>query len=202
MPKLDVARIEQDRAEIFRLNLPLNQLGTQMSKAIEPYTVSELVEALEGLRQSMFRLLTGLEDRQVNYTPDASSFSLSEIFTHVVVGQNATYNLLLDTVSSDLPHIDPLPRGDGDGSRKGIAAKPLLEDLQRATTELIRIVREVVEPTASDPSKAHDVTHPLFGSMTYKAVLISQINHDLDHLKQAQLLRRFPGFPRKSLITT
>lgn len=194
MPKLDTATIESMLNSFFRFDLPPSEIGMKMSEGAADYSVQELADALESLRRAQLRLITGLTDAQVNYSPDASSFSLSEIISHVALAQNLTYNLLIDSAIIDLPHIDPLPRGAGDGSQRGVSVSTLISSLQTATESLLSVIRVVV------PQPPRLARHPLFGNMNTKGVLIFQIGHDLDHLKQAQMLRRTPGFPSKTVF--
>lgn len=193
MPKLDTATLESLLSSFFRFDLPPSEMGMKMSEGAVDYLITDLADALESLRRAQLRLITGLTDAQVNYSPDPSSFSLSEIISHVVLAQNLTHNLLIDSTIIDLPHIDPLPRGAGDGSQRGISASTLISSLQHATESLMSVIKVIA------PQPPRLARHPLFGNMTTKGVLIFQIGHDLDHLKQAQLLRRTPGFPTKSM---
>ncbi|MBX3081087.1 MAG: DinB family protein [Anaerolineae bacterium] len=193
MPKLDTATLESLLSSFFRFDLPPSEMGMKMSEGAADYLITDLADALESLRRAQLRLITGLTDAQVNYSPDPSSFSLSEIISHVVLAQNLTHNLLIDSTIIDLPHIDPLPRGAGDGSQRGISASTLISSLQHATESLMSVIKVIA------PQPPRLARHPLFGNMTTKGVLIFQIGHDLDHLKQAQLLRRTPGFPTKSM---
>ena len=194
MPKLDTATIESMLNSFFRFDLPPSEIGMKMSEGAADYSVPELADALDSLRRAQLRMITNLTDAQVNFSPDASSFSLSEIISHVALAQNLTYNLLIDSAIIDLPHVDPIPRGAGDGSQRGISVNTLISNLQTATETLLGVIRMI---TSQPPRLAR---HPLFGNMTTKGVLIFQIGHDLDHLKQAQMLRRTPGFPSKSVF--
>lgn len=194
MPKLDTVTLESMLNAFFRLDLPPSEIGMKMSEGVANYTILELAEALESLRRAQLRLITNLSDGQVNYSPDPSSFSLSEIISHVAMAQNLSYNLLIDSTIIDLPHIDPLPRGAGDGSQRGVSVATLISNLQTATETLLGVIRMVA------PQPPRLARHPFFGNMTTKGVLIFQIGHDLDHLKQAQMLRRTPGFPSKAVF--
>jgi hypothetical protein len=196
MPKLDTITIESLLSSFFRFDLPPSELGMKMSDGVIDYSIAELADALESLRRAQLRMINGLTDAQVNYSPDPSSFSLSEIISHVVLAQNLTHNLLIDSAVIDLPHVDPLPRNAGDGSQRGISVAILISSLQTATEALLGVIRAVAPQTQSTQL----ARHPLFGNMTTRGVLIFQIGHDLDHLKQAQLLRRTPGFPSKAVI--
>lgn len=195
MPKLDTVTLESLLSAIFRGGRPPTEMGSLFSTSAGAYEASELVEAFTSLRRVMQRLLTGLTDEQIDWRPDESTFSLSEIFSHVAVAQNVTHNLLVVSTSSDLPHIDPVPRTAGGGSQRGVGAVELLINLQEATGRL----SDTIGKTILDPAHQERMAlHPLFGQITPKGVLLFQLGHDIDHLKQAQLLRRTPGFPIKA----
>lgn len=194
MPKLDTATLESLLSAIFRGGRPPAEMGSLFSDSAGAYTAAELVDAFESLRRVMQRLLASLTDEQTDWRPDDSTFSLSEIFSHVSVAQNVTHNLLVVSTSSDLPHIDPVPRTAGGGSERGVGAAELRTTLQEATARLVDTIHKTLLAPAQQERPA---LHPLFGPMSSKGVLLFQLGHDIDHLKQAQLLRRTPGFPLK-----
>jgi hypothetical protein len=192
MAKLDTTTVESIQTNLFRLNLPPSQLGAKLSETADAYTLHDLVEGFESLRRSQLRLITSLSDEQVRFSHYDSDFSLSEIISHVCIAQNLTHNLLIDSTSSELPHLDPVPRGAGDGSERGLTSAELSRRLQHATDQLLTVLHLIEH--LNSPRLAR---HPLFGMMTTKGVMLYQIGHDLDHLKQAQTVRRMPGFPAK-----
>ncbi|MCC7448717.1 MAG: DinB family protein [Anaerolineae bacterium] len=184
MPELDTSTLDKLMTAFFR------ERRQSISELAEPYTIDELLRAFENLRRGMQRLLNGLTEEQINFNPDPNTYSLSEIVSHLVAAQGNTYNAFLDIVSSTRPHVDPVPRNPGGGAEKGLTGAILQARLQKATDELVRVVREMYDPKADKR-----IAFPPFGEMTSKGWMFFQLAHDLDHLKQAQVLRRSQGFP-------
>lgn len=191
MPELDTTTLETMIVTYFKDRSPA------LLEQVNSYTIDELIRAFENLRKGMLRALKGLTEEQVTFSPDDATYSLSEVITHIIVGQNMTYNAFLDIASSTLPHVDPLPRGAGDGAVKGVGAEELQQRLQKATDELIGILR-----TTYKEEIHQTVQHPFMGKLSYKGWVFFQLGHDLDHLKQIQVLRRSPFFPGKRATQT
>ncbi len=188
MPALDTKTLDQLISDYFK-----NGRRESLSTLAAPYSVDELIHAFQGLRRTTMRQINGLTVKQINFNPDANTYSVSEIISHLVAAQGMTYNGFLDIVSSTLPHVDPVPRDPGGGAEKGLTSQILQERLQKATDDLIDVLRKT-----HDPSKENrELPHPVAGSITYKAWMFFQLAHDLDHLKQLQVLRRSAHFPSK-----
>lgn len=187
MPELDSAALERLTAKVFARGRPENLI-----EVASPFSVNELIRGFENLRRNMMRLLNGLTEVQVNYSPDENTYSLSEVVSHLVAAQGIPYNAFLDIAASTLPHIDPVPRGPGAGAEKGLTGPVLQERLQKATNDLVHVLHETY-----NPSDEKIMTHPIFGKASHRSFMLFQLLHDLDHLKQAQAVRRTPGFPRK-----
>jgi hypothetical protein len=185
MPELTTAALEEIITRIFRDQ-------TNPGVVANAYTVDELIHGFENLRRTMKRTINNLDEQQIVFSPDANTYSLSEVVTHLVAAQGMTYNAFLDSVSSSLPHIDPVPRNPGGGAEKGVNGTILQQRLQKATDELTGILRKVY-----DPATEKEVQHFLFGPLSFKGWMLFQLAHDLDHLRQAQAVRRAPGFPAK-----
>ncbi len=187
MPELNTATLDKMVTEFF-----LNGRQPSLSIIAKPFSADDLIHAFENLRRSMLRLLGGLNEAQINYSPDANTYSLSEIVSHLSAAQGLTYNAFLDIASSTLPHVDPVPRAPGGGAEKGLNGQILQQRLQKASDDLIRALRDAYNPTVEK-----EVPHPFLGTLTLRGWMLFQLSHDLDHLKQAQTVRRSPSFPRK-----
>jgi DinB superfamily len=190
MPELNTATLDKMVTEFF-----LNGRQPSLSIMARPFSADDLMHAFENLRRGMTRLLSGLDEAQINFSPDASTYSLSEIVSHLSAAQGLTYNAFLDIASSTLPHVDPVPRTPGGGAEKGLNGQILQTRLQKASEDLIRALRDAYSPTTVEK----EVQHPLFGSLTLRGWMLFQLAHDLDHLKQAQTVRRAPSFPKKQI---
>ena len=187
MPELNTASLDKMVTDFF-----VGGRKQSLSVLANPFSVDDLIHAFENLRRSMLRLLNRLIEPQINFSPDASTYSLSEIVSHLVAAQGLTYNAFLDIASSTLPHVDPVPRAPGGGAEKGLNGQLLQDRLQKATNDLIGVLR-----ITYNPSVEKEVMHPLFGSLTLRGWMLFQLAHDLDHLKQAQTVRRAAAFPTK-----
>ena len=188
MPELTTAALEHLITEFF-----LSGGKQRLSDIARPFAIDELTRPFENLRRTMSRTLQGLTEPQVTFSPDAGTYSLSEVVTHLISAQGNTYNAFLDIACSTLPHIDPIPRGPGAGAEKGVSSADLQGRLQQATSDLIDILRKTY-----NPDDEREVLHPIFNNLTYKGWMLFQLAHDLDHVKQAQTLRRSAGFPPKN----
>jgi DinB family protein len=187
MPELNTATLDKMVTDFF-----LNGRQPSLSIIVKPFSADDLIHAFENLRRSMTRLLNGLNEAQINFSPDANTYSLSEIVSHLSAAQGLTYNAFLDIASSTLPHVDPVPRNPGGGAEKGLDGQILQTRLQKATDDLIGALRN-----AYSPLMEKEVQHPFLGSLTLRGWMLFQLTHDLDHLKQAQTVRRSTSFPRK-----
>lgn len=190
MPDLDSLTLERLAMAFFTGD---HKAVADMSS---PYSVDDLVRAFTNLRQRMSRLIEGLTEDQINFSPDDNTYSLSEVISHLIASQGNTYNALLDIADSKLPHIDPVPRQPGGGAEKGLTAVILQGRLQTATDVLAQVMRDNYQPHA-----VKKVSFLSFGELTSKGWILFQLAHDLDHLKQAQVLRRSTGFPSKRGVT-
>lgn len=190
MPALDVATVERLATQFFH--------GKQdsLSNLATPYSIDELIRAFENLRQGMWRILNRLSEEQITFSPDPNTYSLSEVVSHLIAAQGNTYNAFLDLGDSTLPHVDPVPRNPGGGAEKGLNAAILQQRLKKGSDDLVTLLRQVYK---GDDAKM--VKHFLFGDLTYKGWMLFQVAHDLDHLKQAQVLRRSPNFPHGTPTT-
>jgi len=186
MPELDAATIDQIATKVFRRE-------TTLSDEAEKYSIDELLQSFSNLRLRMVQIINGLAPEQINYNPDSNTYSLSEVISHLISAQGNVYNALLDVSASTLPHIDPIPRGNGAGAEKGLSAQILQERLQKATYDLIAVARQTY-----DPNSTTSVEIGPFGKATHKGALLFQLYHDLDHLKQSQTVRRSPTFPKSA----
>ena len=185
MPELNAATIDQFAARVFRGEAQIEQI-------IESYSMDELLRAFEGSRRGMLRLLNGLNEAQINFTPDPNTYSLSEVVSHIVASQGNVYNAFIDLSLAERPHIDPVPRNPGGGAQKGLSAEVLQAEFQKATNDLVELARATYDPTIKT-----QIEYNQFGKLSYKGFMFFQLVHDLDHIKQAQTLRRSPLFPAK-----
>ena len=184
MPELDATTIDQIATKIFRREATLSDEASK-------HSIDELLQSFSNLRLRMVQIINGLTLEQINYNPDPDTYSLGEVISHLISAQGNVYNGLLDAAASTLPHIDPIPRGAGAGAEKGLSSQILQERLQKATYDLIAIARQTY-----DPNSTSQVEIGPFGKTSQKGLLLFQLYHDLDHLRQSQTVRRSPTFPK------
>ncbi len=166
--------------------------GKNVVEVAAGFAMPDMMRAFMNQRQNMLKLLAGLSDEQMNYSPEAEAYSLSEIYTHIVAAQGNTYNAFIDISESTRPHIDPVPRDPGGGAEKGETGARLITELDKATRDLQQLIDETYDPVRDE----RRVKIAGFGEMNQKAFLLLQLLHDLDHFRQARTIRRSRLFPK------
>jgi len=185
LAEIDAAALELAANAVYRE-------GKSVIEVANTFDMSDMMRAFINQRQKMLKLLAGLTEAQVNYNPDTESYSLSEIFTHVIAAQGNTYNAFIDISESTRPHIDPVPREAGGGAEKGETAARLVVELDQVTRDLQQLIDETYDPVRDE----HHVKIAGFGEMNQKAFLLLQLLHDDDHFRQARTTRRSRLFPK------
>lgn len=151
------------------------------------FPLEDFILAFQQTRASMLKTLDGLNDQQVDYQELSSPlWSLSETVTHLIYSQNYYYNSLLDITNLALPHILEAARGFGEGSKRGVPAAKLLNSLQAATETIMAII-EATRQNA-DPKRTNSNTP--FGEMNYHSWILTLLAHEIDHVRQAVVMRR------------
>lgn len=157
------------------------------NEAASRYPIDEWIETFRAARAGMFEVLDGLTDAQAAYaSPSHSMWSLSETFSHIAFSQALQYNVLLDQAPTMLPHMAEAPRGGGEGAKTSLPVTELRAQLEKATA-LINEALDATRPT-HDPQRVVDM--PIFGPVNYAGILFILVAHELDHLRQARLMRR------------
>jgi hypothetical protein len=155
--------------------------------ASSKHPLDDVIAAFYRTRAAMHKTLENMSDKQVAYY-DASTgvWSLSETVTHLVFTQAAYYNQLLEITTSDMPHIAEAAKGFGEGAKVGIPAEHLRTMLQLATES----IKVAIENTKSHQKPEYITTNALFGRVNYQTWMLLLLGHEMDHVRQATLMRR------------
>jgi uncharacterized damage-inducible protein DinB len=158
-------------------------------QASERFNLDDMIETFYSTRAAMQRALAGLSDAQVAYSaPENPTWSLSETVTHLIYSQNSYHNALVNSsnlANVPLLHMTEAARGYGEGAKQNQPAEQLRTDLEAATVR----IREVLDRTRNDHTNTILKT-PLFGDANYETFMLLMLGHELDHVRQALLMRR------------
>ncbi|HRE48638.1 MAG TPA: DinB family protein [Aggregatilineales bacterium] len=156
-------------------------------EASSRYPLTDVIDTFRSIRAAFRRLLNGLTDAQVAYiAPNTPTWSISEAVTHIIYSQNGYYNQLLDSSASELPHIAEAAQGFGEGAKVGIPAEELRLSLTAATTR----IEFAFSQTLGKADLTKTTTNTLFGEVNYAAWLLLMSAHEVDHYRQAAVMRR------------
>lgn len=103
-----------------------------------------------------------------------------------VYSQAFYHNQLLEITTSDMPHIAEAAKGFGEGAKLDIHADELRIMLQQAT-EMIRLA---IENTRAHHKPEHITSSVFFGKVNYQTWVLLLLGHEMDHVRQATLMRR------------
>ncbi len=155
--------------------------------AAAQYPLDEFVDAFRRIRATMHKTMDGITDAQAAYQTDSvPTWSLSETITHLIYSQNGYYNGLIDLTRTPLAHIAEAAKGFGEGAKRGVPAAELRDNLQKATVS----INEGIEKTRGNHDPARIENHPLFGPINYNAWILLMLGHEMDHMRQAIVMRR------------
>ncbi len=151
------------------------------------FPLPDLIEAFFNTRAAFRRLLDDLTDAQAAYhEPNNPMWSISEAVTHLIYSQNFYYNQLLDITTSQLPHVLEAARGFGEGAKLAIPADELRTMLDSGTAQL----RVAIDATLPHQDPAQTTTIPFFGECNYATWILLLLAHEVDHYRQAVVMRR------------
>lgn len=153
----------------------------------QKYSLDEFIETFYSSRQAMQDTLEGLTDAQAAFVSPVHPFwSLSETVTHLTYSQGFYLNKLLDMATSQLPHVLEAARGFGEGAKQNIPAADLRQRLIEATAQ----IHFAIESTRRnyDPNKIQNFRP--FGKCNYQTWVLLLLSHEMDHVRQATLVRR------------
>lgn len=160
---------------------------TTWYEASSRYSLDEIIETFYATRQNMQTILEGLTDAHVAFASPAHPFwTLSETVTHLIYSQGFYHNKLLDITTSQLPHIVEAAKGFGEGAKQNIPAATLRQQLVVATEQ----IHFAIESTRANSNHDKTENSSAFGVCNYRTWAFLLLGHEVDHVRQATLVRR------------
>ena len=155
--------------------------------ASEKHSLEDFLDAFRRARAVMQKTLDGLTDAQAAHVSICNpAWSLSETVTHLIFSQNFYHNQLLDITTSQLPHIVEAAKGFGEGSKRDVQAEVLRQMLRDATSQIDSAIAQTC--VNSDPTRI--TMSPFFGRVSYQTWILLLLAHEVDHVRQAIVMRR------------
>src|SRR5258706_811042 len=186
---LDTAALNQLLLEGFSGKITWLEASTR-------YSLDEFIGAFKRTRDLMQKNLGDLTNEQVSFVIQGNpTWSISEMVTHLIFSQPASYNYILEITSSELPHITEAAKGFGEGAKTGIPAAELRENLTKATTQIY----DAIERTSGKNDPTNITTNPLFGRCNYQTWILLLLGHEVDHVRQGIVMRRAARAAKPSL---
>lgn len=160
---------------------------TTWLEASSRYPVEDYIDSFYNTRVLMQKTITNLTDAEAAFASPLHPFwSLSETITHLIYSQGFYHNKILAIATSQLPHVLEAARGFGEGAKPNVPATLLNSRLEEATQQ----ITSAIEATRNsyDPDKIDYNT--IFGDCTYRTWLLLLLGHEVDHVRQAIIVRR------------
>lgn len=177
--------------------------------------IQELVDAVSSHRQLLLDSITGLSEAQLDYRPEGSRWSISDILHHLALTDEAnaklTSRMLQQARALSLP-LDPTPDESALNSLDGYADAlrntkaqapefvepqshlPVEESLARLKASREKILESVEHLAQYDLSQL-SYRHPLLGNLNmYQWILISG-GHERRHAGQIGRIKAEADFP-------
>jgi hypothetical protein len=176
-----------DRDTLNTLLLHAFSGKTTWIEASTRYPVDDFVDSFYATRALMQRTIADIDDAVARFISPVHPFwSISETITHLIYSQGFYHNKLLDIATSQMPHVLEAARGFGEGARPGLPAATLRELLQDATGQ----IATAIEGTRNAFEAERVEYNTFFGECTYKTWMLLLLGHEVDHVRQATLVRR------------
>jgi uncharacterized damage-inducible protein DinB len=161
-------------------------------------------ERLNSTRSHLLSVLEGLNDDQLNWKPDHSTWSIAQVVQHISMVEGAVSKAIvlgLAQESNFAPKEVPLERVLLDRSKKVNAPENLRPSTERKTkAQLEEMLRESHEKFVSAFSGAQDtallgktsppILHPVFGQMSTEQWIESALLHEGRHIEQIEELKK------------
>lgn len=169
-------------------------------------------DTIEGQRADLQSLALALSDAQVNWTPNAATWSVGQIIHHLVLSDE-TLGRAQDpeAVQAEAPLFRVLPRA----WRRALILSALNRDtalplpspaveprrdvpLSKLLSRWARTRREMRRVLDTLPGDEPRYSHPVLGPLTAAQMLELEETHTAYHTRQIEALQRSPGFPQAS----
>ncbi len=160
---------------------------TTWFEAGNKYSLADFIDSFRRTRAAMQKTIIDISDAQAAYHAEGNpAWSLSETVTHLVYSQNFYYNQLVDSATSDMPHIVEAAKGFGEGAKRNVPAAELRSMLDKATV----IIYDAIDKTRINYRPTQLSSHPFFGKVGYQTWILLLLAHEVDHVRQAIVMRR------------
>lgn len=175
------------RDTLNRLLLEAFSGKTTWVEASTRYPVDDFIDSFYATRTLMHNTIADLADSDAWFaSPAHPLWSISETITHLIYSQGFYHNKLLDIATSQMPHVIEAARGFGEGARPNVPAAVLPERLGQATAQ----ITAAIEGTRNTFDAQRVEYNTFFGECTYKTWMLLLLGHEVDHVRQAILMRR------------
>lgn len=160
---------------------------TTWLEASSRHPVEDYIDSFYNIRTLMQKTITNLTDAEASFASPVHPFwSISETITHLIYTQGFYHNKILAIATSQLPHVLEAARGFGEGAKPNVPAALLYSRLEEASTQITAAIEAT--RNSNDPDKVDYNT--VFGDCTYRTWLLLMLAHEVDHVRQAILVRR------------
>ena len=177
-----------------------------------PKPVAKLWDDLQAVRAQVLAEVQGLSQRQADWKPRETDWSVGEIVDHLTIAEIATGKLTTKLTKEaaaggapavfprDLTEFAGVPRGaSGPGEAPPVVrpshGKPIDELI--ATMKATRQrSRESVDKLATCDPRTLRFKHFRLGDLDLAQWWALQAEHDANHLQQMRAVKRAPDFPR------
>lgn len=151
------------------------------------YPLDDFIDAFFRTRATMQKTIDGMTDAQAAYnTPGVPTWPISDTVTHLIYSQNFYHNQLLEITNSELPHLVEAAKGFGEGALPNQPARWLSDRLNHATD----VIRECFARTRPSFDPKHTNFFAPFGECNYATWTLLLLGHEIDHVRQAIIMRR------------
>lgn len=181
--------------------LPLDELVNQpvlVNQRAQELDWEELLFEYELALDDIQAWLRGFNEEQIHFKPGEKVFSIAEIVSHSVLGDELCWSWLLLLAQGRGAEIDPQALVGGAGARQ-TASLLELAALNEACRTLARNTIATL-PAAADLAAA--APHPYFGRLNAKGWLYFMCVHRGMHRNQCESVIDTPGFPHSVSVQT
>ena len=135
-------------------------------------------------RGALLRATERVSDEQADFKPEAESWSIREIVTHV-----------LSTSRGGLRRIEDLAAGRELTSVEGSRTPEKFTMLRRHLTEHSVRYASLLERLPPTPNYTQTAPHGNFGELNCRSWFVFERVHDTDHLNQIEAVKAADGYP-------
>lgn len=152
---------------------------------------SELRGPYEASHAALKAALAGVSEAQARFTPSSGegedAWGIAQVVRHVA-GSEGRFATRVRNLGLGEEMGAPTPQPGDDDPRSIDELRAALEDASKQMLDAVNAVdgREALDKTW---------THPWFGELNCRGMLVLQTLHDNDHARQIERIKALPGFP-------